>query len=70
MTQITGESLTRLCRCLRPTLSIIMGTGFSYTMDAAKAAELGINAFLMKPWTARELLQAVARVLSPPRSMD
>jgi CheY-like chemotaxis protein len=49
---------------MRPDLPIILGTGFSHTMDAEKAKALGIDAFLMKPWTARELARTVAQVLA------
>jgi CheY-like chemotaxis protein len=64
MPQMTGEALARAIRNLRPDIPIILGTGFSPTMDAEKANALGINAFLMKPWTARRLADTIAQVLA------
>ncbi len=64
MPHITGEALTRTLRSLRADIPIILGTGFSHTMDAEKAKALGIDAFLMKPWTARDLARNVAQVLA------
>lgn len=67
MPHITGEALARTLRSLRPDIPIILGTGFSRTMDAEKAKALGIDAFLMKPWTARDLARNVAQVLASRR---
>jgi signal transduction histidine kinase/ActR/RegA family two-component response regulator len=68
MPHITGEALARSLRSIRPDIPIILGTGFSYTTDAEKARALGINAFLMKPWTAPELARTIAQVLAQHRA--
>jgi CheY-like chemotaxis protein len=68
MPQITGESLARTLRSIRPDIPIILGTGFSHTTDAEKAKALGIDAFLMKPWTAQELARTIAQVLAQHRA--
>jgi len=67
MPQMTGEVLACILRSLRPDIPVILGTGFSHTIDAEKATALGIDAFLMKPWTARDLAQTIAQVLAQRR---
>jgi signal transduction histidine kinase/ActR/RegA family two-component response regulator len=67
MPQMTGDVLTRALRQLRPDIPIILETGFSHTIDAEQAAALGIDAFLLKPWTVRELARTIAQVLAPRR---
>jgi len=68
MPQMTGDVLTRALRRLRPDIPIILETGFSHTIDAEQAAALGIDAFLLKPWTVRELARTIQQVLAQPRT--
>ena len=68
MPQMTGDALTRALRRLRPDIPIILETGFSHTIDAEQAAALGIDAFLLKPWTVRELARTIAQVLAQRRA--
>jgi CheY-like chemotaxis protein len=68
MPQMTGDVLTCALRRLRPDIPIILETGFSQTIDAEQAAALGINAFLLKPWTVRELARTIAQVLAQYRA--
>jgi CheY-like chemotaxis protein len=68
MPEMTGEALARALHSLRPDLPIILGTGFNPTIDAEQAAALGIEAFLLKPWTVRELARIVAQVLAQHRA--
>jgi signal transduction histidine kinase/ActR/RegA family two-component response regulator len=68
MPQMTGDVLTCALRRLRPDIPIILETGFSQTIDAEQAAVLGINAFLLKPWTVRELARTIAQVLAQHRA--
>ena len=68
MPQMTGDVLTRALRRLRPYIPIILETGFSHTIDAEQAAALGIDAFLLKPWTVRELARIIAQVLAQHRA--
>ena len=63
MPQMTGDALGRSLRRLRPDIPIILCTGFSHTIDAEKARELGIDAFLTKPWNIRELASTIQQVL-------
>ncbi len=68
MPQMTGDALTRALRRLRPDIPVILETGFSHTMDAEQAAALGIDAFLLKPWTVLELARTIAQVLAQRRA--
>ena len=63
MPQLTGEALAQALRCIRPTLPIILCTGFSETMTAEKAQALGIDAFCLKPFVLQELGHTIRRVL-------
>jgi CheY-like chemotaxis protein len=64
MPALTGESLARALRQIRPNLPIILCTGFSHVMTPEKAQALKLDAFLMKPLTMRGLGQAVQCVLA------
>lgn len=63
MPSMTGESLARELRDIRPSIPIILCTGFSHTMTEEKSQALGINAFLMKPLTPRDLERVVRKIL-------
>jgi CheY-like chemotaxis protein len=62
MPHLTGEALVRELRSIRPTIPIILCTGFSKTMTEEKAQELGIDAFLLKPFTLRDFCFAIQHV--------
>jgi PAS domain S-box-containing protein len=64
MPQMTGETLSRELRRIRPDIPLILCTGFSHTLTADTALALGIDAFLMKPLTIRDLAAAIRRVLA------
>lgn len=63
MPGLTGEALSRELLRIRPELSIILCTGFSHTMTGEKAKALGIQAYLMKPLSIRDLAPIVRHVL-------
>ena len=64
MPQMTGERLAQELRRIRPDIPIILCTGFSHVMNAAKAQALGIDAFCMKPLVAQELALTIRQVLA------
>ena len=68
MPEMTGEALAHVLRSLRPDIPIILQTGFSHLIDAEQAAASGIDAFLLKPWTVRELARTIAQVLTQHRA--
>jgi PAS domain S-box-containing protein len=68
MPNMTGESLARELRRLRPDIPIILCTGYSSRIDADKAVTLGIDALLMKPWEMQEVAHTIQRVLAQRQS--
>jgi PAS domain S-box-containing protein len=64
MPEMTGETLARELLRLRPTLPIILCTGFSHTASEEKAKALGIRALLMKPVSRHDLCLTVQRLLA------
>jgi CheY-like chemotaxis protein len=66
MPHLTGEALVRALQRIRPDIPILLYTGFSHTMDAAKAQALGVKGLLMKPLGLQELARAVQQALAPP----
>jgi PAS domain S-box-containing protein len=64
MPEMTGEALAKELRAIRADIPIILCTGFSHTIDAAQATSQGINAFLIKPITPRELGHTIQKVLA------
>jgi CheY-like chemotaxis protein len=67
MPQLTGEALSHELRRIRPTIPIILCTGFSHTMTPDKAQTLGIDAFFFKPLTTGELAATIRRLLTARR---
>ena len=67
MPQMTGEALIRELRRLQPDIPAILCTGYSHVIDAIRARESGINAFLMKPLLMRDLATAIRQVFAQRR---
>ena len=67
MPQITGEELARAVRELRADIPIILCSGYSQGLTAAKLWDLRIDAFCMKPLGAYELANTLHRLLSQRR---
>lgn len=67
MPRMTGRELAREIIGIRPGIPIIICTGFSEYIDAGKAKELGIRAFLMKPLARKDLAEAVRAALDGPQ---
>jgi CheY-like chemotaxis protein len=63
MPRMTGEKLARELIQIRPDIPIILFTGYSGQINAQKAREIGIKAFVMKPLTLSHLAQTVREVL-------
>ncbi|MBU0484399.1 MAG: PAS domain S-box protein [Proteobacteria bacterium] len=63
MPGLTGEQLAVKLIEIRPNLPIIMCTGYSARIDEKKAADLGIKAFVMKPYEKREIALVIRQVL-------
>ncbi|GEM_PF-532696 len=63
MPQLTGDRLARKLMAIRPDLPVILCTGFSARIDAARARALGIAAFVTKPVLNRKLAETIRKVL-------
>ncbi len=59
MPEMTGTELVRNVRAIRPDLPVIICSGFSGHCTPEETDEMGINAFLVKPVTRRELGEAI-----------
>ena len=64
MPAMTGETLVRELRQLRPDIPIILCTGYSPLIDAEHAAVLGIDAFLLKPVAPGALAHTIRQVFT------
>ena len=64
MPYIRGDELARKLLELRPGLRIILCTGFSEKISEEQALQLGIQVFLLKPFTLQELGLAVRKALN------
>jgi YesN/AraC family two-component response regulator len=63
MPDLTGSELAREIRRIRPTVPIIVMSGYGGSQLANRAAEIGVNAVLRKPLHSRDLAESLARVL-------
>lgn len=67
MPQMTGVKIAEEIMRVRPDIPVVLCTGFSETVDAHEARAQGIREFMMKPYSVREMSEAVRRALSGPR---
>jgi CheY-like chemotaxis protein len=63
MPGMTGDSLARELMRIRPTLPVIICTGYSQSFDQERAKQIGIKAFVMKPILINEIAAAIRGVL-------
>ena len=63
MPGMSGDSLAKEVMSIRPGLPVIICTGYSQTMDMARAHKIGIKALVMKPILIQELAAAVKKAL-------
>jgi signal transduction histidine kinase/ActR/RegA family two-component response regulator len=63
MPLMTGKALAGEMLALRPDLPIILCTGYSEEVSAESARAMGVQGFLMKPFTMREGATAVRKLL-------
>jgi PAS domain S-box-containing protein len=63
MPDVTGLQLFRKIRKLRPSLPVLLCTGYSEHVTAESSQEMGINGYLAKPFTAEQFAEEVNRVL-------
>ena len=63
MPEMTGIDLAREILRIRPGLPVILGTGFSETVDAETARAAGLTRFMIKPFSMREMASAIRQAL-------
>ena len=63
MPELIGTELAQAIRRLRPTIPIILMTGYGGTQLANRAADIGLSDVLRKPLHRRDLAESLARVL-------
>jgi CheY-like chemotaxis protein len=64
MPHFSGIEFARCLWELRPATPVILTTGYSATLDARRAGELGFSELLLKPYTVHGLGEAIQRVLN------
>jgi DNA-binding NtrC family response regulator len=60
---MTGDVLAKKMMDIKPTLPVILCTGFNERITEEKALEMGITRFVMKPVITDELTNAIRTVL-------
>jgi CheY-like chemotaxis protein len=63
MPMMSGEAFARVLLEIRHDIPIVLCTGFSHTMSADKANQLGLKGFLMKPVNGAVLAKTLQKVL-------
>jgi DNA-binding response OmpR family regulator len=70
MPDLSGERVAAEIRALRPQLPLVLASGFSAELAAARCLELGAACFLHKPYAPDELVRAVRSVLEECADLD
>jgi PAS domain S-box-containing protein len=63
MPKLTGYQLAQEIMAIRKNIPVIMCTGYSETIDSEKAKAIGIKEYIMKPFSVKEIADAIRRVL-------
>jgi len=63
MPQMTGDILVKKILKIRPDMPTILCTGFSEKIDEERSKELGISAYIEKPFDRRDFAKLVRKVL-------
>jgi len=64
MPRLSGGELARELLRIRPGLPVILCSGYSETLDEGQALAMGIRAFIMKPFSVKEIAERIRRVLA------
>ncbi len=70
MPTMSGEAFARALLNIREDIPIVLCTGFSHTMSAEKANQLGLKGFLMKPVNGAGLARTLQEILSKGQQPD
>ncbi len=65
MPKITGSDLAKQMLQLRPDIPIILCTGYSSIISKGYTKSIGIKAFILKPFSRKDIAQLIKKVLTP-----
>jgi PAS domain S-box-containing protein len=65
MPKLSGGELAGELLRLRPGLPLILCSGYSETLNEEQALAMGIRAFVLKPFSVREIALSIRRALAP-----
>jgi CheY-like chemotaxis protein len=63
MPEMAGDQFVQEIKQICPDIPVILCTGHSNRMDENKAKEVGIDAFMMKPFSKKDLTRTIPEVL-------
>jgi len=69
MPKMTGDQLARKLMDIRPSIPVILCTGFNETITEEKALAMGIDKFIMKPIIKDDLARTIRTVLDTPKAL-
>ncbi|RJP79591.1 MAG: PAS domain-containing sensor histidine kinase [Desulfobacteraceae bacterium] len=61
----TGAELARKMLAIRPDIPIVLCTGFNEKVSPEKARKLGIQGYIMKPYTQQEVSRKLRELITP-----
>jgi len=62
MPKLSGTDLTKEIRILKSEVPIILSTGRLGVADQKEFKDIGVTAFIQKPWTANELIEQILKL--------
>lgn len=63
MPKMTGVTLAKRAKAVRPDIPVLLCTGYSQTVSAEEAKGLGIEGYIMKPFVKKDLAAAIRKAL-------
>ncbi|RJQ53471.1 MAG: response regulator [Desulfobacteraceae bacterium] len=64
MPNMTGERFSQEALKIRPDIPVILCTGFSEEITEQKAKDIGVRAYIMKPYVLSEIAEIIRRILN------
>ena len=70
MPKMSGDQLARKMMDIKPSIPVILCTGFNETITEEKALAMGIDKFIMKPIVKDELANTIRTLLDTPKALQ
>jgi DNA-binding NtrC family response regulator len=67
MPHMDGMRLSQEVLRIRPAFPVVIATGFSASLTESKALEMGVRAYMSKPYSRKMLAETLHRVMLPVR---